>query len=113
MFLITIPLRGIYFRVLKGHLATPEDYESNEALHRATIGNFSVCNRRHLEYVWLGIQDLAEEGVWRHESDNRRLRATSRGMKGKFHDGWKIPWESRPQEPNGHTKENCAAMKRG
>ncbi len=64
-----------------------------------------------MEFVWLGARDGAEEGVWLREDDGRPL-ATSGGQ-GLRKGEWKVPWETRPREPNGGNKENCAAMKRG
>ena len=41
------------------------------------------------------------------EDGSERRLATSLGK------GWKLPWETRPEEPNGGENENCAAMKKG
>lgn len=115
-------------KVLNGTMAVPEDEEANDMLHSASISNFSVtfpllpslytrfhtctylffkiCHRRYLEYVWVGARDVAEEGVWRSEAGDRRSLVAPSAH-------WRIPWEKRPQEPNGGVKENCIAMKKG
>lgn len=73
-----------------------------------------ICHRRHLEYLWVGARDGEVEGVWRTETKKRKvLVAPSSDEDARSRRRWKLPWETRPQEPNGGTKENCAAMKKG
>ncbi|TRY69547.1 hypothetical protein TCAL_15156, partial [Tigriopus californicus] len=93
--------------VLNGRIAVPKNQGENIELHRVSIGNFSICNRRHLEYIWLGITDGALEGTWQMESQGQEKLTTS------VDPEWNIPWEQSPKEPNGGPKENCGAMKRG
>ena len=61
-----------------------------------------------MEFVWLGARDSEREGEWIRETDGRPMAPSGGGRA-----TWQIPWETRPREPNGGTKENCAAMKRG
>ncbi len=63
-----------------------------------------------MEFVWVGARDSLTEGDWLREGDGRPVATP--GDKGG-NDSWRVPWETRPREPNGGTKENCAAMKRG
>jgi len=64
-----------------------------------------------MEYIWLGITDEENEGNWKKENIfGSKAVAPPGGEKGDY---WRFPWETRPREPNGGRKENCAAMKTG
>jgi len=89
-------------RIFGGIIPAPKNIKENNLFYKMSYGNFSECNRRQLEYLWIGISDRMQEGRWINES--RTLHTL---------EGTQPPWEKEPEEPNGGRGENCAAMKKG
>ena len=64
--------------ILNGSLATPGDDASNARVYAAALPDFAACNRRHLEFVWLGVADEEEEGVWRRVGKGEEVASDTR-----------------------------------
>ncbi|XP_068220245.1 uncharacterized protein [Palaemon carinicauda] len=85
--------------VLGGALAVPRNKEENAWLFSTSSYRAQHCSGNvGASYMWMGANDVTEEGVWRYWESNSVL-----------------PWQSlwRGDGPNGGSVENCLVMLAG